>query len=272
MKIGLVQYAPVWENKKANKLKIDNLLTDLPEKFSLLVFPELTLTGFTMHSDKFAESIASLPNERARHGKSDSFKRKDGGSTDYFKALSKKLKIHILAGLIEQEGDKRFNALVHISPNGELQAKYRKIHPFSYSRENEFYQRGSEPIITEIKKFKVGLSICYDLRFPELYRIYGKEKVDILVVIANWPIARIEHWRLLLRARAVENQCYVVGVNRVGNDPKLSYNGYSSVFDPMGNEVVSLADQEKVISAEIQQEKIIEIRKTFPFLEDIRLI
>lgn len=253
MKIGLIQYAPTWEDKNANKLKIENLLKDIPEDYSLLIFPELTLTGFTMRSDKFAEPIA-------------------GESSDYFRSLSIKYKTHIVAGLIELEGDNQFNTLIHLSPLGDLLTKYRKIHPFSYSNENKFYQRGIEPIITEIENFKIGLSICYDLRFPELYRIYGKEKVDILVSIANWPIARIEHWRLLLRARAVENQCYMVGVNRVGNDPKLSYNGYSSVFDPMGNEVVSVADLEKVISTEIQQEKIIEVRKTFPFLEDIRLI
>ncbi|MBU2444259.1 MAG: hypothetical protein KJ666_01620 [Bacteroidetes bacterium] len=279
MKIGLIQYAPVWEDKKANKLKIEILIDNLEEDISLLIFPELTLTGFTMHSDKFAESIACLlppkagfsPPAKVRRGGRQAG-RLDEESTDYFKALSKKLKIHILAGLIEQEDDKRFNTLVHISPNGELQAKYRKIHPFSYSRENEFYQRGTAPIITQIDNFQVGLSVCYDLRFPELYRFYGKEKVDLIVNIANWPIARIEHWRILLRARAIENQCYAVGVNRVGNDPKLSYNGYSSVFDPMGNEVVSLADQEKIIFAEIQKEKIIEVRKTFPFLDDIRLI
>jgi predicted amidohydrolase len=253
MKIGLIQYSPIWEDKHANKAKIENLLSDLNEDLSLLIFPELTLTGFTMHSDKFAESI-------------------EGESYNYFKTISKKFKVHILAGMIEQEEDNRFNTLFHISPNGELITKYRKIHPFSYSRENEFYQRGKQPVITEIENFKVGLSICYDLRFPELYRFYGKEKVDMMVSIANWPIARIEHWRVLLRARSIENQCYMVGVNRVGNDPKLSYNGYSSVFDPMGNEIVSITDQEVLISAELQKDKIIEVRKTFPFLEDIHLI
>jgi len=253
MKIGLAQYSPVWEDKKANQIKIENLLYNFKEDISLLILPELSLTGFTMHSDKFAESL-------------------NGESVLYFKNLATKRAVHVFTGIIERDQDKIFNTLLHINPEGELIGKYRKIHPFSYSRENEFYHRGTKPVITEIDNFKVGLTICYDLRFPELYRFYGKEKVDILINIANWPIARIEHWLLLLRARAVENQSYMVGVNRVGNDPKLSYNGYSSVFDPMGNELLGVADKEGIFSAEIDKEKVNDVRKSLPFLEDIYLI
>ena len=140
----------------------------------------------------------------------------------------------MFAGIIEKDGKNYFNTLVHLDPNGKLKTKYRKIHPFSYSTENKYYKAGKSPVITKISGMKIGLSICYDLRFPELFRFYAKAKVDLIINIANWPDTRIEHWRTLLKARAIENQCYVAGVNRVGDDPKLHYNGYSSVFDPMG--------------------------------------
>jgi len=127
-------------------------------------------------------------------------------------------------------------------------------------------------VITEIEDWKIGLSICYDLRFPELFRIYAKERVDMIVNIANWPIPRIEHWRTLLKARAIENQCFVVGVNRIGNDPNANYNGYSSVFNPMGNEIITLPDKEDVISTTLKKEDVEEVRSKLPFLKDIRLI
>ena len=120
--------------------------------------------------------------------------------------------------------------------------------------------------------WNVGLSICYDLRFPELYRQYGKVKSELIIVIANWPDTRIEHWRALLKARAIENQCYVAGVNRVGKDLKLNYNGYSAVSDPMGNELTTQADIEKILTADISLKIVEETRTKLPFLNDIYLI
>ncbi len=127
-------------------------------------------------------------------------------------------------------------------------------------------------IISEINGIKVGLSICYDLRFPELYRFYAKEKVHLIIVIANWPDTRIEHWGALLKARAIENQCYVAGVNRIGDDPKLHYPGFSGVFDPMGIEIVLLKNEEKILFSTISKEIVEKIRKNLPFLDDINLI
>ena len=128
------------------------------------------------------------------------------------------------------------------------------------------------PIITNIAGIQIGLSVCYDLRFPELFRFYAKERADLIINIANWPDTRIDHWRTLLKARAIENQFYVAGVNRVGDDQKLHYNGFSSVFDPMGKELVSVKNQEKIITAEIDKDYVKEIRKKLPFLQDMRLI
>ncbi len=253
MKVGLVQYNPVWEDKQKNKEKINCFFSNGKRKEKLLIFPELTLTGFTMKASEFAESL-------------------QGESFEYFADLAVKNNMHILAGIVEKKGNEYFNSLLHIEQSGKLIKVYRKIHPFSYSTEDKHYSRGNKTVVTELEGWKVGLSICYDLRFPELYRHYGKSRTELIVVIANWPVTRIEHWRTLLKARAIENQCYVAGVNRVGDDPKLKYNGYSSVFDPMGNELVSVSDQETIIEAEISIDSVKEVRSNLPFLNDIFLI
>ena len=252
LKIGLVQYAPVWEDKSANVKKIKNLLSD-KIVYDLLIFPEMTLTGFTMKSEEFAEDL-------------------EEDTKLFFASIAKEKKCAVMYGTIEKGKKKNFNTLVHLNNQGKIINSYRKIHPFSYSKENMFYGKGKNTITTKIKGIKIGLSICYDLRFPELYRFYAKQKVHLIVDIANWPDTRIEHWRALLKARAIENQCYVAGVNRVGDDPKLHYNGFSSVFDPMGKEIVSVADFEKVIVAEIDKTYVNETRKKLPFLNDMRLI
>ncbi len=252
LKIGLVQYSPVWEDKNLSIEKIKKLVESSSD-IDLLIFPEMTLTGFTMKSKDFAEDI-------------------EGESYLFFKSIACKNKFAILYGVIEKGNKKNFNTLVHINNQGKIISSYRKIHPFSYSKEDIFYGKGKSPTITKVKSIKIGLSICYDLRFPELYRFYAKEKVDMIVDIANWPDTRIEHWRALLKARAIENQCYVFGVNRIGDDPKLHYNGFSSVFDPMGKEIVAVENEEKVITVEIDKSYIDEVRKKLPFLNDIRLI
>jgi omega-amidase len=253
MKAGLIQYDPDWENNTKNSDKISWLLSHNYEKQDLLVFPEMTLTGFTMKAADFAEEL-------------------DGESFSFFSEIAQKYSAHVLAGLIEKSGKKYYTSLVHISSEGKLIKTYRKIHPFSYSAEDKNYTKGEETVITKINDMTAGLSICYDLRFPELYRQYAKKKTDMIIVIANWPDTRIEHWRTLLRARAIENQCYVLGVNRVGKDPELKYPGYSSIIDPMGNELVSVSEEEKIVSADILKEKADEVKAALPFLSDIRLI
>jgi predicted amidohydrolase len=253
MKVGLIQYDPEWENKKQNSDKLSWLLSHNFEKQDMLVFPEMTLTGFTMKASEFAEEL-------------------DGESFSFFSELAKKYETNILSGIIEKSDKKYFNSLLHINPQGKLVKTYRKIHPFSYSTEDKNYTKGEETVITKINDFSAGLSICYDLRFPELFRQYAKKKVDIIIVIANWPDTRIEHWRTLLKARAIENQCYVLGVNRVGNDPKLKYTGFSSIVDPMGIEIISVPEEENIVTAEILKEKADEVKNSLPFLNDIRLI
>ena len=253
MNIGLVQYHPSWENKGLSKSKIDQFLDNLSPDIDLLVFPELTLTGFTMRSKRFAEKI-------------------DGDSIRFFSALADKYSCHVIAGFIEVDQEKYYNTLIHLSAQETPVSIYRKIHPFSFTGENRHYASGHQPTITKVKGLRIGLSICYDLRFPELFRRYAKERVDIIVNIANWPVDRIEHWYTLLKARAIENQCYVVGVNRVGSDKSLDYPGWSSVFNPFGDEILCLRDEEKVGIVKVHGEEVIQTRDKYPFLNDISLI
>jgi omega-amidase len=252
MKIALVQYSPAWEDKETNKKKILSLVQDINE-VELFIFPEMTLTGFTMKSKEMSESI---------HG--DSF--------NFFSSIAKEKSTNIFAGIIERRNNRSYNTLIHIKPDGNLLKLYRKVHPFSYSGENKYYHAGTKPAYTKIKNWKIGLTICYDLRFPELYRKYGKKKAHLIVNVANWPDTRIEHWRTLLKARAIENQCYIAGVNRVGKDPKLNYVGFSSVFDPMGKEIIAVENEEKAIVVELDKNFVNEVRIKFPFLDDIKLI
>lgn len=252
MKIALVQYNPEWENKEENKQKVLSMINDI-EGVELFVFPEMTLTGFTMKSKEMSETIQA-----------DSFR--------FFSSIAKEKSSNIFAGIIERRNNLIYNTLIHIKPDGNLVKLYRKLHPFSYSGENKHFNAGSKPAMTKIRNWKIGLTICYDLRFPELFRKYGKKRTQLIVNIANWPDTRIEHWRTLLKARAIENQCYIVGVNRVGKDPKLNYIGFSSLFDPMGKEIVAVENEEKIIQVELDKNYVNEVREKFPFLDDIKLI
>jgi omega-amidase len=253
MKLGLVQYNPLWENVEANKQKLNILFNSVSEKVDLFIFPEMTLTGFTMKSRQFAERI-------------------DENTFIFFSQIAEKFSAHIITGLVVKENDKIFNSLIHLDNNGSLINTYHKIHPFSSGGENLNYSKGLKPIISLIDDWAVGLSICYDLRFPELFRFYGKERVHLIIDAANWPETRIDHWRTLIKARAIENQCYVVGVNRIGNDPKNHYSGSSCVCGPMGEEILMLSDNEEIAIVEIDKLKVEEVRRQLPFLNDITLI
>jgi len=255
MKVGLFQYSPYWEDKEKNKKKILEILSLAKSKFELIVFPEMTLSGFSM------KTALAEP-----------FNVEESPTLKFFSDVAKNFSTNLSAGFIEKENEKAYNTLFFIDKNGEVIAKYRKIHLFSFAKEEKFYDAGDEPVIVEIQNLRIGLSICYDLRFPELFRIYGKSRVDLIINIANWPLTRIEHYNHLLKARAIENQCFVIGVNRVGYGGKDYYDGRSSVFDPIGNEIVCIKDEEKLIEAEIDLNLVKKVREQFPFLNDIKLI
>ena len=254
MKLALVQYSPVWEDKKTNIKKINSLFNSTNIDAEIIIFPEMTLTGFTMNSAKHAETLTDI-------------------GFSYFSDLANNFKKDVFAGIIENDNGKFFNSLIHFTPDGTIKNIYRKIHPFSLTKEDKYFSAGEKIVITEIGKIKIGLTICYDLRFPELYRLYAKERVDVIINIANWPEQRIEHWKHLLKARAIENQCFIVGVNRVGKDEKLNnYTGFSGVYNPLGKEIVSIKNEEKIIQVKIDIDEVEKTRNKFGFLNDIKLI
>lgn len=248
----LVQLNPEWENPQKSIEQIDKLIPQI-ENSDLIVFPEMTLTGFSMNSVELAEEL-------------------DGVSTIFFINLSRKLKTHIVAGVIEKDEDKIFNTAVHFNRDGLVAARYRKIHPFSMGNENKYYHSSKEPVITKIDNMTFGLSVCYDLRFPELYRQYAKQQVDGLINIANWPVARINHWQKLLAARAIENLSFMIGCNRSGKDPFYKYNGSSEIYNPMGEQLLHMDTDEVVGKAEIIKESVEKTRSKLNFLDDIKLI
>ncbi len=253
MKVGLVQFSPIWEDKRKNMVIIDNLVKNIDPNTSILIFPEMTLTGFTMNSKGVSEEI-------------------DGISIKYFIDLASKMRIDIIAGIVENDKGQYFNSLFHFSAEGLIKAVYRKIHPFTLAQENEYFSSGKEIVTSSYNNHKIGLSICYDLRFPELYRFYSKQKVELLVNIANWPVKRISHWKHLLKARAIENQCFMIGVNRIGNDPYQTYNGSSAIFNPMGEEIILCGNEENIFYADLNFEEVKDVRTKLGFLDDIKLI
>ena len=254
MKMGLVQLSPEWENPEKSIEKVEALLDKVNlNELELLIFPELTLTGFTMNAEKFAEEI-------------------DGISMKMFIELASSNKINIFGGLIEKYENKFYNTLIHFDENGLIKARYRKIHPFSLGKEDKYYSQGKEVVVTKINDFHFGLSICYDLRFPELYRLLTLNGAEILVNIANWPIPRINHWKLLTQANAIQQLSYFIGVNRTLNDPYNEYNGCSRIISPMGEVIIEAENAEEVIIAEINPDEVKNVRENFPFLNDIKLI
>jgi predicted amidohydrolase len=250
---ALVQFAPVFENKKSSSDEIIKLLHKTDPSVDMIIFPELTLTGFTMRSQKFAEDM-------------------EGESVEFFQGIGRQYKAHIFAGMIEKENSDYFNTMLHLDPTGQIVSRYRKIHPFSYSGENRFYRAGTHTVITRVGSCRIGMAICYDLRFPELFRLYAKERVHLIIDIANWPQVRIDHWRSLLKARSIEDQCYVIGVNRVGKDKKNEYCGHSCVFAPFGEEICHGTEKEEVITGSLSLERVHQVQGEYPFLNDIRLI
>ncbi len=253
MKISICQFSPAWENIEDSISVIEDLLPSVDDKTDLLLFPEMTLTGYTMKSEEFSEEL-------------------DGACTRYFIDLSKRLQTNVIAGIVEKDGENIFNSAVHFDRNGIVIARYRKIHPFSMAGEEKYFEAGEELVSTKIDGVAAGLTVCYDLRFPELYRKYTQEGTKLLINIANWPVPRIAHWENLLRARAIENLSFVIGVNRVGNDPYNEYSGNSLIYDSMGNQILSCKNNEGIFSAEIDIEDVEITRKKLNFLDDIKLL
>lgn len=246
MKITLVQTALHWEDIEANLKMFSQKLADLPPT-DLVILPEMFTTGFSMNAAALAESM-------------------EGQSIAWMKAEAARLKAVVTGSLIIKENGHYYNRLIWMRPDASFEF-YDKKHLFTMAKEEETYTAGAQKLIIEHMGFKICPLICYDLRFPVWNR--NKEDYDLALYVANWPDKRSYHWRSLLTARAIENQAYVVAVNRVGTDGKdFYYSGHSSLIDPAGEILYQKADEEDIVHFTISKSHLQEVREKLPFLKD----
>ena len=253
MHILAVQLDMVWQDKATNHAKIRGLLEGVSVPAgSLIVLPEMCDTGFSMQIEVTAQS-------------------EERESERFLRQLAADYDAAVLGGVVGPvEGGKASNEAVAFAPNGDLLVRYRKMQPFSMSGENQKYHAGTGHQVFTWQDVQVAPFLCYDLRFPEIFRPAAREGAELMVVMACWPEVRSEHWVRLLQARAIENQAFVLGVNRCGKEPKLEFDGRSTAFDPHGNALFELDRSEQVISVTIDIEEARRWRSQFPALHDMR--
>lgn len=252
IKVALVQANQVWEDKNANFENYLRLLKNVDA--DLVLLPEMFQTGFSMNPKELAEEW------------------KKSNSIEWLKALSQSKNCAIYTSLMIAENGKFYNRGVFVTPNGEVK-KYDKRKTFSLAGEDKLFCSGETNTIIEYMGWRFQLHVCYDLRFPEISRNYLLPNLtpayDVLLFVANWPEKRVSHWNALLKARAIENQAYVLGVNRVGTDAtEMNYSGESKIINALGEISELKINEENVLIAILEKRKLLEVRKSLPFLSD----
>jgi predicted amidohydrolase len=270
-----------WENKSANLQRLEEKIRSIKEKTEIIVLPEMFSTGFSMKPELLAETM-------------------EGETVQWMKRVAAEKKIILTGSVIIAEADQRassgagtdqaasrgqiryYNRLIWMLPNGQY-GLYDKRHRFAYAGEDDHYTAGTKRFIASVKGWKINLQVCYDLRFPvwarqspprhEMENGPGTEaEYDILIYVANWPERRSHAWKTLLQARAIENQCYVVGVNRVGNDGNgIYHSGDSMIIDPMGELLYTKKDEEDIFTISLDKTHLQTVREKLPFLKDADL-
>jgi len=268
MKAALTQMDIIWEDREKNKAVCERLIREAAmHQAELIIFPEMTLTGFTMNPEKYSDG----------HKMRDSCKepnsgKEPDGTEEFFCSLSVKYGIAVLFGYIEEKENNYYNML-ELADGREILMKYAKIHPFSYGEESRHYSGGNSIGSACLHEICMGGFICYDLRFPEIFQISSR-KNEFICVIANWPESRIEHWKTLLQARAIENQCFIAGVNRTGQGNGIYYPMSSMAFDPYGRRIdykeIKTETESGLLYADIKAETVRQYRREFPVKEDRR--
>jgi predicted amidohydrolase len=247
MKIALIQSDLVWENPKANRIHFEEKINGIKESVDLIVLPEMFSTGFTMNPDKVAETM-------------------QGETLLWLQSLAKAKNVAITGSLIVEESGNFYNRMLFVFPSGEIQF-YDKRHLFTLAGEDKVYTAGSQKLIVNYLGWKICLMVCYDLRFPVFSR--NVENYDLLLYVASWPEKRINAWDALLKARAIENMSYTIGVNRIGIDNNAHhYSGHSQLLDCLGDYIVVPTEEENVFIAELDKQKMIAARQKLGFLND----
>ena len=252
MRVVAVQLNVQWEDKLANCERVKSLLLSSGVKAGdLVVLPEMFATGFSMNVALTSEG-SDRPTER------------------YLSKLAVEMQIAFVAGVVSDAADgKGFNEALALGPTGEL-ARYRKIQPFAPGKEAIYYEAGDQAVSFNWQGATVVPLVCYDLRFPEVIRRAVKLGGEVICIISSWPAARTHHWLRLLQARAIENQAYVVGVNRCGDDPCFHYIGRSVIIDPQGEIIADAGEAEGVIHADLDLASLRTYREKLPFLKDMK--
>ncbi|MBA2725521.1 MAG: carbon-nitrogen family hydrolase [Actinobacteria bacterium] len=252
MKVAAVQHDIVWEDAEANHERIAPMIAATSAAgVRLVVLTEMFATGFSMATERTAQPV-------------------DGSSVRFLQSQAEEHGIWICGSIAElvNGADRPYNTLVLSDPSGNLH-RYRKIHPFTFSGEHEHFTAGSDFVTVDIEGVRTSLFVCYDLRFADEFWATA-QATDLYVVVANWPAARRQHWTTLLRARAIENQAYVIGCNRVGEGGDLSYAGDSMIIDPMGDILASASKDESILFADVDPKVVVQTRESLPFLRDRR--
>jgi predicted amidohydrolase len=246
--LTLVQSELVWEQRQANRERFEARLRPLAHRTDLVILPEMFSTGFTMNAPPLAETM-------------------QGPTLQWMRALARELAADLVGSVIIREGGALYNRLLWVRPDGRV-STYDKKHLFRMSGEHKVYAAGRERLTVTVKGWALRPFICYDLRFPAWCRNRGRA-YDVALFVANWPAARAGHWRALLQARAIENQSYVVGVNRVGTDGNgLAYRGDSRVIDAQGGVRYHCEDREDVFTTTLSREDLEVYREAFPAWKD----
>jgi predicted amidohydrolase len=250
VRVALAQMDLAWEDVLENHRRAARLLEQAAAgRARLALLPEMFSTGFSLDSRRIAQPPG-------------------GPSESFLRDQAARLGLWILASVPESGEPSPRNMALLVSPDGSV-VRYAKIHPFSYAGEDRVYTAGDRVVTAEIDGVRVTPFVCYDLRFPEPFRTAAAD-TDLFAVVANWPDQRREHWRALLRARAIENQAYVVGVNRAGDGNGLHYAGDSAAIAPLGETIVEADEREQVLFCDVDPDVVMKLRTRFPALEDRR--
>lgn len=258
MRAHLVQFDIVWEDRDANFARVEGMLRDASvEAGDLVVLPEMFDSGFSLNIERTAD--------------------RESRTLAWLEEVARSYRAVVQGGrtIIPPGSEKAENRAPVLGPQGELLCEYAKIHPFNFGREGERFTGGSTICLYAWgadRPLRVAPAICYDLRFPELFRLAMLEGAQAFAIGANWPRPRQNHWRQLLIGRAIENQAYVLGVNRTGADPHLKYAGGTIAVDPRGEIIGELGAEEAILSVEVDPDRVQRWRESFRVLEDIRLL
>lgn len=247
MKIALIQSSLIWENPEKNRKKLGEKINGISESVDLIVLPEMFTTGFTMEPNRVAETM-------------------QGETVAWLTLLAKAKKCAMTGSLVITENGNFYNRLVFVFPSGEVQF-YDKKHLFTLAGEDKVYTSGNQKTVIEYKGWKICPLVCYDLRFPVFAR--NAEEYDLLIYVASWPKIRINAWDALLKARAIENMSYTIGVNRIGEDGSgYQYNGHTQVVNFLGDYILEPIENKGVFIVELNKAELLLARKKFNFLND----